>query len=107
VESSPNIENQIPGGDVVDQKLEEQTLATQSVLTTTDNVESETLKTRQINENNNEIESFLDFFRHSYSLKGKQISISDKTVKKIEEKRSNNNDAISKSNNQKAGSVSL
>lgn len=87
VESSPNIENLLPSGDITDQKLEENTPGTQSASLTVENVESKTLKTRQNNESNNEIKSFLDFFSQSYSLKGKQISISDKTVRKIEEKR--------------------
>jgi hypothetical protein len=87
VESNPNIEDHNSIQDVTDPKLEEDVLVAQNASPPNDNVESETLKTQKTKEGTNEIVSFLDFFRHCYSLKGKKISISVKTVKKIEEKK--------------------
>lgn len=88
MESNPNIESQSPNAAATDNKLVEGGLVTQSTSPSVDSVESKTLKTLRIKESTNEITSVLDFFRHCYSQKGKQITLSDKTRKKLEDKGS-------------------
>jgi hypothetical protein len=86
VESNPNIESRNSDETSTDNKFVKDPRVTQSTSPSIDDVESKTLKAIQIKESTNEITSVLDFFRHCYSLKGKQISLSDKTKEKLEDK---------------------
>lgn len=88
MESNPNIESQNSDETGTDNKFVKDALVTQSTSSSADDVKSKTLKTLQIKESANEIASVLDFFRHCYSQKGKQITLSDKTQEKLEEKGS-------------------